>query len=64
MHPQLGHLQEDWEMNVEKIRILLATIDTLEERDELYWLQHSKIKWLREGDSILHFFFHQTTIQR
>lgn len=48
---------------MEEIRLLTATIDQLEEKEELFWRQRSRVKWLTEGDSNSHF-LHQTTIQR
>lgn len=60
---RLELLQENWESNVDKINALSTAIDMLEERDELFWHQRPRIKWLTEGDSNSRF-FHQTTIQR
>lgn len=38
-------------------------INKLEEQEEQFWLQRSRVKWLQTGDANTAF-FHQSTVQR
>ncbi|CAN6558737.1 unnamed protein product [Malus baccata var. baccata] len=60
---QLDSLQHHWEDNAEEIHVVSNRIDQLREQEELYWMQRSRVNWLREGDANT-VFFHHTTLQR
>ncbi|KAM2712281.1 hypothetical protein EV1_032304 [Malus domestica] len=59
----LDLLQLHWEDNVEEIQVVSNRVDQLREQEELYWLQRSRVNWLRDGDANTAF-FHRTTLQR
>lgn len=48
---------------MQEISALPTVIDKLEEREEVFWRQRSRIKWLTDSDPNS-WFCHQTTIQR
>ncbi|BFG37609.1 hypothetical protein CerSpe_238830 [Prunus speciosa] len=56
-------MQDNWEMNYQDIKVITHKINELWGREECYWRQRSRIKWLIEGDSNTSY-FHQSTIQR
>lgn len=53
---QLGELQYDWSLNLEKIKELSLRIEILGAIKENFWQQRSRVKWLREGDANTIFF--------
>ncbi|KAM0977286.1 hypothetical protein ACFX14_020072 [Malus domestica] len=60
---QLGDLQKNWDQNFDDIKEKTRIVDDLWAHEESYWLQRSRVAWLREGDANTKF-FHQSTVQR
>ncbi|OMO61797.1 reverse transcriptase [Corchorus capsularis] len=57
---------QDNDGSVESYKTVENLVTELKEmwtREEQYWFQRSRIKWLREGDANTNF-FHQTTVER
>lgn len=62
LNKELCTLQEEWNENREKVSQVKKQINELSMREEQYWQQRSRLKWLVAGDANTSF-FHQTTIQ-
>ncbi|KAI5349016.1 hypothetical protein L3X38_001903 [Prunus dulcis] len=60
---QLNLMQHSWEENTENISRIKTKLNDLWRKEECYWQQRSRIKWLQNGDSNTSY-FHQATIQR
>ncbi|KAM2045167.1 hypothetical protein ACFX1T_009399 [Malus domestica] len=60
---QLGDLQKNWDQNLDETRENTRIVDDLWAQEESYWLQRSRVAWLREGDANSKF-FHQSTLHR
>ncbi|KAI5334287.1 hypothetical protein L3X38_024420 [Prunus dulcis] len=56
-------MQHSWEENTENISRIKTKLNDLWRKEECYWQQRSRIKWLQNGDSNTSY-FHQATIQR
>nr|XP_028964584.1 uncharacterized protein LOC114827109 [Malus domestica] len=60
---QLQELQMDWRSNIEVIKQKTQLVDELRAQEESYWMQRSRVRWLRDGDANTKF-FHNSTLQR
>ncbi|KAM1532558.1 hypothetical protein ACFX10_006565 [Malus domestica] len=60
---QLQELQRDWRSNIDVIKQKTQLVDELRAHEESYWMQQSRVKWLRDGDANTRF-FHHSTLQR
>ncbi|KAM1780200.1 hypothetical protein ACFX12_041494 [Malus domestica] len=60
---QLQELQRDWRSNIDVIKQKTQLVDELRAQEESYWMQRSRVKWLRDGDANTKF-FHNSTLQR
>ncbi|KAI5352666.1 hypothetical protein L3X38_005557 [Prunus dulcis] len=48
---QLNLMQHSWEENTENISRIKTKLNDLWRKEECYWQQRSRIKWLQNGDS-------------
>ena len=56
-------LQHNWRVNAEEIVEVSKKVDLLRCQEESFWLQRSRVQWLKEGDANTRF-FHQSTLNR
>ncbi|CAL2247329.1 unnamed protein product [Prunus armeniaca] len=54
---QLHFMQDNWEMNYQDMKVITHKINELWGRNECYWKQWSRIKWLNEWDSNTSYFY-------
>lgn len=60
LHADLKENQLRWDDNKAEIRQITQEINATWAREEQYWQQRSRIKWLLKGDANTSFFHHST----
>ncbi|CAL9019993.1 unnamed protein product, partial [Prunus brigantina] len=64
LQAELQDKQGRWEENYEEIKRITSNLNEAWAREETYWHQRSRVKWLNEGDRNTTYFHHSTIARR